>query len=234
MDSRGKLINAGGINKMRWGDDWIDFTQHCRRVTDTAEKWRGVQHQILDESSVENIPGSSDRAARAQSLAEYDDLHFLSMGAVYTHCCVPFDIFEQFRKLMGYDGPRVVMRFDHEIVEGLDAWSHILEGMDRDKINLMRQFLTTQAIRKQTDDNQTDYWVIKHAEVLVADPIAVSRHEYTEGKTAVIDVYVPSGSRYRLVPDVTTLLPLRLQRERPTPDVLKEFGAVSSVTFQGR
>lgn len=196
-----------------------------------AVKFTKAKHTVLSEDSITPLVGGDDPVTRAKLLRDYSDLWFYSAGPVYTHCCVPFDIFEQFKELTGYEGPRHVLKFEHHVFNGLAEWGHILEGIAIDAAEDFTQFLTTQTVRR----NEADYWVIRHQETLIADPLAFERNEFDgNSPTAVINLFTPSGNAYHLLPRTLELQPMGFVQMRPEPEVVKEAQIVATVTLPGR
>jgi len=209
--------------------DWTDYNAK----TFKADQFRKEENHIIGELDAERRPGGADTTTTVKRLQDYSDVWFYSMGAVYTHCRVPMDIIGEFRKVVGYAGPRYVLRFKHEVVKALGDWGHVVEGVVGEKnMKLLQQFMATQSIvLDKLDPVKRSYWKIKVFETLIADPIAVDNLEYVEAEPKpVITVFCPSGTRYALRPDITTKLPLSLLTDKADPKVVAEAQVVFSVT----
>jgi hypothetical protein len=209
--------------------DWGEFKQFAAK----ALKYTSDIHHVLTQLDIEGKGELANKLRPGQRLSDYSDIHFFNLGAIYTRCYVPFDIVAEFERLTGYDGPRVAVKFDHEIIAGIGEWSYILEGIARtqESIDLLRKFLTTQMIIRDPGE----LWVVRHHNVLVADPLAVDRSEYNETEDKpMIDLFLPSGNGFELQPDVTSTLPVALRVANPDPRVVKQAEIVNTITLPGR
>jgi len=215
------------------GKDWQQFIEHATRALD----FNAEQNHVIKTDAVGDAPARAHAVRPMPALADYSDLYFFNMGGVYVHCCVPFDIFGEFMRLTGYDGPRVALEFQHEVISGLGAWSHILEGMSNEveHIQQFRQFMRTQGIIRDPGE----LWAVKRYDVFIADPFAVDNRVYDTQDTSarnkpVIDLFLPSGNRFEVQPDITTEFPVRLRKVNPQPKLVRQAQIVNTITLPGR
>jgi len=209
--------------------DWLRLVDFGEK----AIKYNAEKGQVLDTMDITKKPGEKDKVGSYKRLSELDDFRFFSLGPVYVNCGIPFDVIQQFRDTLikggdAYDGPRLVMEFKKPILTmatGLGIWGNILEGihMGPTGYDKLVKFMNSQTIRQK--ETQT-YWTIKHVEVLIPDPMAVDRSEYSPSdpdKKAIIGLFLPSGNRYQVNTHVISEYPpVPLFRGTPDPTVVRE------------
>jgi hypothetical protein len=215
---------------MKFDTDWSFYNSQALK----AGKFSKDENRIIGELDKDKQPGGSDRAPQVKRLSDYTDVWFYSLGPVYVHCGVPMDIIGEFRKVVGYAGPRHVLRFNNPVIDELGDWGHVVEGIEgEENIRQLQQFMATQSIvTDKLEPEKRRYWKVKVFETLIADPIAVDNLVYNEQEPKpIITVFCPSGSRYELRPDITTSLPLKLVTNKSDPKVVAEARVVFSVTL---
>lgn len=210
------------LKLVEWGDKVFGF--------DAAKS------SIIEETELVTRPGTKEPVGTVKRLGHLTDFRFFSMGPVYAGCSIPFDIIENFRATMSetrtrYEGPRIVLEFKHPVFEGLGPWNNKLEGVwhGDEGYNWLVKFMTTQAVRFK--DSGT-FWRFTHKEILIPDPMAVDRNEYSTkdpDARAVVGLFMPSGNRYRINnARVYNMPPVSFVRESPDPDVMREAVAALS------
>ena len=221
--------------------DWLRLVEFGNK----ALKFNAEIGKVLDEQPITKQPGGRESLKAAKRLSDVYDFRFYTMGPVYTHCNVPFDIMGEYRALMEanktpYEGPRMVLNFNSPLFTGLGAWDNILEGIWADEpgktggpMSQLVQFMTSQRIRQA--DSGT-YWGVTYKEIVIADPMAVDRKEYDPvdpSKRVVVGVFLPSGNRYSLgLGAVTAYPPVPFQRYSPDPDMVREGGIMLNPTLK--
>ena len=207
--------------------DWLRLVEFA----DKALAFQGDIGKVLDEQPITKQPGGKESLKVAKRLSDIYDFRFFSMGPVYTHCSIPFDIMGEFRAMLRanktpYDGPRIVLNFNTPIFNGGSQWDSILEGIwVGEPMEQLIKYMTSQRIRQK--DTGT-YWGITYKEILIADPMAVDRKEYDvvdPSKRVIVGVFLPSGNRYSVgLAPIGGYPPVAFNRYSPSPDMVKEGG----------
>jgi hypothetical protein len=147
----------------------------------------------------ETIANESRLAAvgKARRLADYSDLLFFSLGAVYTAAAVPFDIVADYISRCVYDGPRLVLQFNHALLVPIAReWAVVLEGIHKDRLPELTKFMVTQTVLRRSE---REYWEIGYQDVDIPDPFAIQQHNLREGEPRPsVRIFLPSGNKYRL------------------------------------
>ena len=185
--------------------------------------------KVLDEQPITRQPGGREDLKGAKRLSDVYDFRFYSMGSVYTHCSIPFDVMGEYRAMMAanktpYEGPRIVLNFNNPVFEGLNEWDTILEGIwTGQPMDDLVRFMTSQRIRQQ---GTSTYWGIKYKEVAIPDPMCIDRKEYDvldPLKRVVIGVFYPVGNQYSLgIAPIGGYPPVCFNRYSPDPLLVKE------------
>ena len=206
--------------------DWLRLVD----FGDKAVKYTKDTGQVLNVTDLARQPGGKEGVGSYKRLSDLSDFRMFSLGPIYTHCNVPFDIIGEFRADMEkggerYDGPRIVLEFKSSVIEGLGDWSHIVEGIwsGPTGYDKLVKYMTSQNIR-QKDSRQ--FWTFKYVELAIPDPMAVDRHEYDPfdpSKRAVVGVFLPSGNTYQVVnAPCLDYPPIKLYRCTPDEKMVKE------------
>lgn len=213
--------------------DWLRLVDFGEK----AIKYNKDKGQITDTMELTRRPGGKDSVGSYKRLSDLSDFRFFSLGAIYTHCQVPFDIMGAFRDTLEagndpYTGPRLVLEFKTPIIRDLEAWSHILEGvwLGPEGYDKLVKFVTTQTIRQKAAGR---FWTFKHVELAIPDPMEVDRGTYNPmdpEKQAVIGLFLPSGNSYQVTQGIVGATPpMNLLRCSPDPAVVREAQAMLTV-----
>jgi hypothetical protein len=222
---RRRVANMTKAEKAQYTSEWVDWVDFGGKAVKFAEE----EHKVIDEGDgVDGAPGGLDKVPDVRRLSDYSDLKFFCLGPLYTHVGIHFDILGEFRKVMKYEGPRVVLKFAKPVLSGLNEWDHIVEGVHESAYNDLVEFVKTQTTKR---DTQKEYWEFRYREMLIPDPCGVDRNDLspTEPKS-IVGLFTPSGNKYNLVPLLGTH-PVTFTRKIAEPSVLSATALLYNVTF---
>ena len=196
------------------------------------QRLRSEEGQVVQEHSIDPLHLPTERAYDVARLTDYPGIAFFNLGAVYLALNIEFDILETFAadtRIGEFE--KHTIYFNHPVIEGLQDWSFILQGIPVAVALLLYRYLDTQTVLKRQEGL---YAVLQRRDISMLDPFAVDRRDLVPGEPpARFVVYVPSTNKYRidlqarpLGPEVPTL---RLGRYEPQPDVVATGTAMLSV-----
>jgi hypothetical protein len=163
-----------------------------------ADQFNKDKGRVIDEQPVEPIAVQKEKFSQAKRLADFTGFRFYSMGPLYVHVGIPFDIMGGFGQATGFKGPRLLLTFDHDVLTPLDRWGNRLEGIPAENYVVLQQFMLTQSVTRIDAD---EYWAFDYKEVLIPDPLGIDRKEVNIDDPhphAIVGVFLPSGNKYRL------------------------------------
>jgi len=168
---------------------FLNFAKASIRMNNDIDK-------VVATDEIVTSPTRADRATTAKRLSDYSGIKFFTIGPVYITASIPFDIVEDYKVRLKYTGPRLLLNFNHSIVDGIGSWCNLLEGVGAQAFDTLTRFVITQsAIRRATKE----LWGAVYQDVTIIDPCAVDNNAVTPiGGTATIRVFLPCGNKYRL------------------------------------
>jgi hypothetical protein len=220
-----RIRSMTDAEKARFTSDWVSWVDFGGKAVDFTQ----ATGKILSEGDhTGDSPGGKDSVPAVRRLSDFSDLKFFSLGPAYRFVGINFDILGEFRKLVGYEGPRVVLNFSKPVMTGLDDWDYIIEGVHEDAYPALVEFMQTQTVKR---DSSKEYWEFRYTELLVHDPCGVDRNDLSDtDHKAILGVFLPSGSPYQVKASLATH-PVAFSKKVPEPSVLAAASKLYNDTF---
>lgn len=204
-----------------------EFSQGYDKFITTATTWNSKAGQVINVDETIAKDREAPTPGKARRLSDYSDLVFFSMAPVYVYAAVPFDIMADFKERTKYDGPHLILQFNHLLLTPIDrAWATIIEGIHKDTLPELTKFMVTQTMLRR---ESAEYWEVGYQDVDIPDPFAVQQHNLTVADPRPhLRVFLPSGNRKRvgLHKGATDQTPYSLMLLPPVIDVIKRASAV--------
>lgn len=183
-----------------------------------SQKFSADVGRVLNEQEVADSRISSG-SPRLRRLSDARGISFFSCGPVYTQLGVSFDILAEFAQVSGLVFDALTLDTEIELLAGIPGpWARLLQGVPDQVFTEFTAFMTTQGARLGGD-----FWQFSAVGVTGPDPLAI-RHSTlkTVEPDARFTVFLPSGSRYRLVVQaVNTKWPAPIYRQPADPAVVR-------------
>ena len=201
------------------GPEFVGFADKAIKMFDDEGKVTKTGEVEAAATKVDKLPSSVKR------LSNYKDMKFFTLGPIYVTAMVPFDVIEDFKTKLGYTGTRLLLSFQHPIVDNISGWCNLIEGIQVSHFDVLTKFITTQTfLRRDTKE----LWNCVYQDINILDPFAIDDKPLSSMETASIRVFLPCGNKYRLtIPGYTLVEPtIKLRRDPPLISRLKEAKTV--------
>lgn len=209
--------------------EWLKFVE----FGEIATKFNADKNTVVDSMDIFKTGGGADKVPTTKLLGDLSgDFSFFALGPIYKTCCIPFDIFGEFREMMvtngtPYEGPRMVFKFKKPVFQGFNEWDYMFEAMQSGEyFDKFVHFCTTQSVRIK---DASTYWTLKRCDMLIYDPLSIDDNARAEDKKVIVSVFLPSGNRFQLAPEPIDLPPYRFRVASPDAGVSAEASALLNI-----
>ena len=169
------------------------------KYLELERRHRDEEGELLDTREVSEETLGVEKAYRVRRLADFTGFRFFTLGPVYITMNVPFDILGAFASdCETGEFERHALTFKHNIIQGIEAWSPILEGIPVELWSDFEQYMATQSMR---DRGRGLYASVDAYRVKILDPLGVDASDLSQGPDdqALITVFAPSTNKGRWV-----------------------------------
>lgn len=193
-----------------------------------TNKWNKQEGSVIATGEPESGKMTQERVLPVRRVSDYTDLRFFSLGPVYVHCGISFDILKDFAAKTGYDGPKLALKFTHQVLAPLNGdWEYTIEGIHKDAFSDLGRFISTQSAMRKPEK---ELWNMSYQDIVIPDPLAIEDRTMKDGDSMLpLRVVLPSGNKYSLVA-IPGKYPVLLIQRPPLLDHIRQAMAIFQTT----
>ena len=193
-----------------------------------ADKFNGDKGKAIDKGGVDTVTVRKETAKTSKRLKDIGDFAFYTLGPVYHATNVGFDIVGNYGNLVGFKGPRVIIKLDKPVISNIGQWGYLLEGLP---VSLMGQLKTFMSTQTALVADKKVFWCFEHYDISCLDPLGVDRNDIqTENDKVNITLFLPSGNTHRYTTSKSAQYPIELVQALPRQHVIVQGNAAMTAS----